>query len=203
MEFEKDQRFGKVVLLNETVKVGRRWYQKVRCDCGTERLLRNDRFPNVYSCGCHRRNKFGLPTYDYELLYGVWRNMIKRCYDKTSKRYYTYGAKGISVCEKWKNSFYDFADWAVSNGWQKGLSIERKDVNLNYCEENCTFIPMKLQGRNKRNNVRFTIDGENKCVSEWCEFFGISDKLAYSRIYRGYTDPCVIFYKGDLRELRV
>lgn len=150
-----------------------------------------------------KKNELGLPSYEYERLYGVWRSMKSRCYDKRSERYYTYGARGIKVCEEWKNNFRLFAKWAVENGWKYGLSIERINHNENYCPENCTFITMAEQARNKTSNVLITHNGETHCVVEWCEILGLKNpKTVYRRIYAGYTDPEIILYNGDLRDLR-
>lgn len=198
----KDQRFGKIVLLGEKKKIGKRYYQKVKCDCGNIKYIRDDRFPKIISCGCEKRNKVNLSSADYEALFNVWRNMIHRCYDKKSDRYYTYGARGIKVCEEWKENFRSFAKWAVDNGWEKGISIERKNHDGMYCPENCTFITMAEQARNKTNNVMLTYKGKTKCVVEWCEILKLNPKTIYKRIYDGHTDASVILYGGDLRELR-
>ena len=147
-------------------------------------------------------NKFGVSSYEDERLYDGWNNMLKRCYNKESDRYYAYGKRGITVCEEWQNDFKVFAKWAIKNGWKLGLSIERKDHNENYCPENCTFITMAEQARNKTNNVFVEYNGQTKCVVEWCEILGLKPKTIYKRIYDGHTDPDVILYKGDLRELR-
>lgn len=149
-----------------------------------------------------KKNIFGLPRCDYERLYDVWNNMIKRCYRKDCDRYYTYGGRGIAVCKEWKEDFYSFGKWAIKNGWKRGLSIERKDHNGNYCPENCTFITMAEQARNKTNNVFIKYNGETKCVAEWCEILGLNTKTIYKRIYDGHKNPEVILYKGNLRDLR-
>ena len=149
-----------------------------------------------------RKNELNMASQDYEKLYNVWKNMKSRCYDKNSDRYYTYGARGIKICEEWKNNFRVFAKWAYQNGWKVGLSIERKDHNGNYCPENCTFITMNEQARNKTSNVLVTYDGETKCVAEWAEIIGIDAKTIYARLYRGITDPEIILYNGNLSELR-
>lgn len=128
--------------------------------------------------------------------------MIRRCYNKESERYYTYGARGITVCGEWKNNFRAFAKWAVENGWKPTLSIERKDHDGNYCPENCAFITMAEQARNKTNNVLIEYNGEERCVVEWCEILNLKPQTVYKRIYDGHTDPNVILYQGDLRELR-
>ena len=119
------------------------------------------------------------------------------CLNKNS-----YGEKGICICEKWKNDFHSFADWCLENGWNPKLSIERIDVHKNYCPENCTFITMKEQARNKTSNVLITKNGETRCATEWGELLGINPKSIMARIYRGYNDPNVILFQGDLRELR-
>ena len=148
-------------------------------------------------------NAYGLSSADYAKLYGVWRNIISRCYDERSERFYTYGERGITVCESWKTDFHAYARWALENGWEPGLSIERKDVDGMYCPENCTFITMVEQMRNKTNNVRITIDGKEKCLVEWCEIFHVPFGTAWARykVY-GLTTPDLVFFPGDLRELR-
>lgn len=147
-------------------------------------------------------NEFGLYPNEHEKLFNVWRNMIRRCYDIQSDRYYAYGKRGIIVCDEWKNDFHCFVRFAVSNGWKDGLSIERIDCNGNYCPENCKFITMAEQARNKTSNVLITYNGETKCVVEWCEILGLKPKTIYKRIYDGHTDPMLILYNGNLRELR-
>ena len=147
-------------------------------------------------------NNFGLSSNDYAKLYGVWKNMKDRCNNESSDRYYTYGARGIRVCDEWENDFHLFAKWAIDNGWKVGLSIERKDLNKNYCPNNCTFITMREQARNKTSNVRIVYDGKDKCVAEWCEIFGLDAKTVYARYARGIREPTILFYAGNLKELR-
>lgn len=148
-------------------------------------------------------NQYGLSSSDYAKLYDVWRNMICRCTDTQNDRYYTYGARGVSVCREWGESFHDFVKWALANGWKPGLWIERKNVDGDYCPENCTFLPRKEQMRNKTNNIKITIEGDERCLAEWCEIFGVAFATVWAR-YRhyGYTDPDLLFYKGDLRKRR-
>ena len=83
-----------------------------------------------------------------------------------------------------------------------GLSIERKDLDENYCPENCTFITMKEQARNKTSNVRIVFNDKDKCVAEWCELLGLDAKTVYARFARGIREPTILLYAGDLRELR-
>lgn len=148
-------------------------------------------------------NAYGLSSKDYARLYNSWKNMISRCYDEKSQRYYTYGARGIGVCKEWLDDFHAFARFALENGWEPGLSIERLDVDGDYCPENCTFITMAEQMRNKTSNVYITIGSKTKCLVEWCEIFGVPFQTAWSRYKaRGITDINRLFYPGDLRDLQ-
>lgn len=126
-------------------------------------------------------NPYELSSKDYAKLYNVWKNMNDRCYNEKSQRYYTYGARGITVCQEWRENFHAFAPWALRNGWKPDLWIERKNVNGCYCPENCTFLGRKDQMRNRTNNVNITIGGETKCMAEWCEIFGCDFKKALAR----------------------
>jgi len=146
-----------------------------------------------------KRNEYGLKSYDYSLLYGTWRNMIKRCHDKNSDRYYTYGARKIKVCEEWRNDFHTFARWALANGWKPKISIERKDVDSGYSPKNCTFITMDEQARNRTNNIRIIYNGEERCISEWCRILNLTDKTIYMRYARGIREPERLFADRDLR----
>lgn len=82
-------------------------------------------------------------------LYGMYNNMIYRCYKPKCKHFKWYGARGIGICDEWRNDFVSFYNWAIRNGWVAGLSIERENVNGWYCPENCKFIPMVDQYNNK------------------------------------------------------
>lgn len=204
------ERFGRLTFTGNTERRGKRkrQYGEFVCDCGVVKLIRIDGVMSgcVISCGCRyneRKNTVGLNSVEYELLYNVWRNMVRRCEDEDSERYYTYGARGVRVCEEWHN-FRAYAKWAVDSGWKCGLSIERKNLNGGYCPENCAFITMKEQAVNKTSNIRLVIKGENKCLSEWCREFDFPFKTAWSRYHRlGYRDPETIFYPGDLRRRSV
>ena len=95
----------------------------------------------------------------------------------------------------------NFAKWADENGFESGknLSIERKDVNGNYCPENCIWIDRKYQSRNRRNTIRLVIDGIEKPLSEWSEIYGLNYKSVVGRYYRGVRNPDDLFYKGNLQ----
>ena len=80
-----------------------------------------------------------------------------------------------------------FYEWAIKNGYNENLTIDRIDVNGNYEPTNCRFITIKEQNRNKRNNVKIYYNGQEKCIAEWAELFGIKKGLLYGRLKRGWT----------------
>ena len=120
-------------------------------------------------------------------LYYIWCSMKARCYCETTKEYKNYGGRGIRVCSQWRTDFMSFYDWAMANGYQEGLSIERKDVNGNYEPDNCTWITRKEQTRNKRNTIRVEYNGEVRPLVEWCEMYNVSPKEARELLKQNYT----------------
>lgn len=79
--------------------------------------------------------------------------MISRCTNTKDRMYKNYGGRGISVCKEWAECFLNFYTWAIENGYSKGLSIDRIDVNGNYCPENCRWATQKEQNLNKRDTI--------------------------------------------------
>ncbi len=77
---------------------------------------------------------------DKHPLYQTWQNMKQRCYNPKDPKYRIYGAKDIFLCEEWKQNFKVFYDWAISNGWKKDLTIDRKDPSKGYSSINCQFL---------------------------------------------------------------
>lgn len=115
-------------------------------------------------------------------LYHIWSNMIQRCGNPKYPEAHLYGGRGITVCPEWRCSFEAFRDWALSNGYNDNLTIDRKDVDGNYCPQNCRWITPKEQNRNTRTNRRVTINGETRFLTEWCEIYGISLCSVYRRV---------------------
>lgn len=121
-------------------------------------------------------------------LRGVWRNMIQRCHNPNHHQYCSYGGRGITVCDEWRNDYSCFREWALKNGYAQGLTIDRIDNNGGYSPQNCRWATYKEQNRNKRSNRNITLNGETKCLSEWAEFFGIGVPLATRRLNDGWAE---------------
>ena len=95
-----------------------------------------------------------LPTHS-DRLYVVWDSMKRRCYNKKANDYYLYGARGIRVCDQWKDYFCEFKAWALLNGYDYNAepfkcTIDRINVNGDYEPSNCRFVDMKTQMANRR-----------------------------------------------------
>lgn len=109
------------------------------------------------------------------------------------------------MCDDWKNSYEKFSNWAFTNGYQidaprDKCTIERIDVNGNYCPENCKWADMKEQGNNKRNNRIITIDDTTLTASQWAEHMGVSPRLIHCRLSRGWSEyDAVMVPKGGRR----
>lgn len=115
----------------------------------------------------------------------VWRGMKERCERPNHSSYKNYGARGISVCDSWKDDFDCFYQWAIANGYSNGLSLDRIDNDGNYCPENCRWATVKEQCRNKRNSVITSTPIGKMTVAEYCEKTGANPFVLYSRIRRG------------------
>lgn len=173
------QRFGRLTVLG-FAGTGRNrgghsysiWH--CQCDCGVIKDLPTGNLTsgNTMSCGCLKVDAIASRCTTHgkskSKLYSVWGSMKDRCYRESDKAYINYGGRGIKVYDSWRNSFDEFRKWAIESGYRDGLTIERKDVNGNYCPENCCWIPKSEQPKNRRNCHYITYHGETKTLSEWC-----------------------------------
>lgn len=88
----------------------------------------------------------------YHPLYSVYKSMIERCYKpEYCPNFRRYGARGISVCEEWRENRVKFFDWALSHGWARGLQLDRENNDGNYSPENCRFVTQIINLRNRRD----------------------------------------------------
>jgi predicted DNA-binding transcriptional regulator AlpA len=125
----------------------------------------------------------------------MWKNMVQRCYTPTVDSYSIYGGRGITVCPEWRDNPMAFVKWAEKQEGHATLSLDRIDSNGPYSPENCRFISMALQQRNRRSNLLLTYKDETKCLAEWCEVLGLKVGTVWSRLNRGrsvaeaFSDP--------------
>lgn len=102
-------------------------------------------------------------------LHRIWKNMKSRCYNPNYHKYPDYGARGITLCDEWRDDARAFMDWARAHGYADDLTIERIDNDGDYSPENCRWATNAEQARNKRNNRLLTAFGETKPVPAWAE----------------------------------
>ena len=109
--------------------------------------------------------------------------MMARCYKPDNNRYNIYGARGITVCDEWKNDRTAFYKWAFENGYKENLSIDRIDVNKGYSPDNCRWATVKSQANNRTTNRFITINGETHTMAEWGDIKGISPGTIWNRLH--------------------
>lgn len=129
--------------------------------------------------------------------YGSYHSMMDRCYREKANNYPFYGGRGIKVCPEWHN-IEAFEKWANESGFRKGMTLERKEVNGDYCPENCTWATPKQQANNRRNTIVIEYNGERHTASEWAEILGICSSTLKNRHYRGFPAEKILA-KEDFR----
>jgi len=181
----KNLKFGKLTVFNMYGKINRRICWICDCECGSKNIIvRSDFLCNgtTKSCGCIVKTQKGLVAKERKM-YHAWRNMLRRCYDTTSEMYYAYGKRGITVCEKWKNSFIEFVK-DMGTPFDKSLQIDRLDNNGNYEPSNCRWITCAQNNLNRRNNRIITAFDKSKTIKEWSNETGYSSNIIRQRIDR-------------------
>lgn len=169
-----------------------------RCDCGNPNnkivLGESLKSGKTKSCGCFAtevKKNSGKKTKKhgdtYKRLWRIWSGMKSRCNYSKHIEYYNYGGRGITYCSEW-NEYKVFKEWALNNGYQDNLTLERIDCNGNYSPENCKWITMKEQQNNRRNTVYLTIDGEKHSLSEWSDITGISPETLRWRLRHNWKE---------------
>lgn len=127
--------------------------------------------------------------------------MKTRCYNINDKGYKNYGGRGIEVCDEWKNDFQKFYQWSIKNGYdfnakRNECTLDRIDINGNYCPNNCRWISMAEQNRNKTQNVFITYNGETKILMEWARILHVPrQKMTYEKRKRGNWEEVIKYYK--------
>ncbi len=132
-----------------------------RCDCGAEMVavgshLRSGR---TDSCGCLKRERLSVSNtkhgFSKHPLYRVRVGMIARCHNPKNTHFYCYGGRGITVCREWRDDRESFFLWALANGWEPGLDIDRRDNDGNYEPGNCRFVTPAVNARNRSDPSRW------------------------------------------------
>lgn len=185
-----NERFGRLLVVKRVENSAQgqaRWL--CVCDCGETNIVKGQDLRNgkVVSCGCYKIEQQTKHGGYQDKLYRVWIAMKTRCNCETNKWYPVYGGRGIKVCNEWQDDFSKFRDWSIENGYRKGLTIDRINVNGNYEPSNCRWITIQEQQFNKTTNTFIEIDGITKTLTEWCRCFDVPISTACARRRKGLT----------------
>lgn len=173
-----------------------------KCECGNKKKISANalRMGNTRSCGCLEKENRGLfgtrskRTHRMKgtRLYRIWQGTKNRALNRNDEHWPDYGGRGITICDEWKTSFEAFRDWSIANGYRDDLTIDRINVNGEYCPENCRWVTPADQQRNKRNNRYYEYKGESKLLQGWADEFGVTRSMLWSKIRRG-KEPKEVF----------
>lgn len=197
------QRFGRLVVIERvdshiqpSGQRKTRWLCK--CDCGNEKIVSSSQLKSgmTKSCGCLSREKSKERLFVHGLkhtrLYVVWCDIKSRCFNPNNTYYKDYGGRDITICSEWKDNFMVFYEWAYANGYNENAlkgecTIDRIDNNKGYCPDNCRWVSMKEQCKNRRSNIFLTYKDKTHCLVDWVEIIGIKYDVLYRRLKRGWS----------------
>lgn len=124
-------------------------------------------------------------------LYNIWRKMKQRCSDPSVNNYQWYGGKGVTVCQEWEESFTAFAEWALNNGYEEHLTIDRRDSDKNYNPNNCQWLTRSENtrraqvgrtGKRGGNAIKVEFEGREQTIEEWADEVGVEYITLYTRL---------------------
>jgi hypothetical protein len=208
------ERYGRLVVVERlpnksATDTNARW--RCRCDCGNETVSYGQDLGRgkVRSCGCLNAERIQSHGMSRLPVYAVWKQMIQRCENPKSQAWENYGGRGISVCESW----HKFENFIADMGHPSpGKTLDRRDVNGNYCEANCWWRTSAQQANNTRRNRTIEYKGTKQTLAEWADTMGLEwnalrtrlDVLGWS-VEKALTTPSTTAkryeFQGDIKTL--
>ena len=202
------KRFGHLMVLCNSGKGTLR----CKCDCGRVVKVKGYHLINNYQSTCGRdcpyhqkvitnvQTKHGLSR---DRLYNIWNGMRQRCYNPKNTNFSRYGARGIFICDEWRDDVFAFRNWALSNGYSDNLSIDRIDPNKGYSPDNCRWATVEEQNSHLQPRGTFTplneikhkprktwvIDGVEKSIQDWCAEYGLTVQAVLYRVNNKGMSP--------------
>ena len=205
------ERFGKLVVISfaeefkdSSGRKRRRWL--CRCDCRNQKYVTEDNLKRTTSCGCNRASacwRMGINNQKHgdakdghrTRLYIIWSGIKSRCYNANDKeKYYRYGGRGIKMCPEWKNDYSVFKNWALANGYDDSLSIDRIDFDGDYTPENCRWATHKEQQNNLSTNRHVRDCGEVFTVAQLSDLYDVPHHIILKRLNKGWSDEKIMNY---------
>lgn len=187
-------KYGRLlVLLEESGQAGEKKKYVCECECGNKVMVFKENLLSGHtrSCGCLKEEiiKAGAHTIhglSRTRLYRIWKDMRRRCNNPSRINYHRYGGRGIKVCDDWNKDFICFYRWAIDNGYDDTLSIDRIDNDSGYFPENCRWVSNTQQANNRRSNRLLECNGEIHTISEWALETGLKQSVIESRLNLGW-----------------
>lgn len=184
----KGAKFGKLTVIKYNGIINKRENYLCKCECGN--FINVDghslKSGNTKSCGCLKIEKLlqRSTTHNkyHTRLYSIFEGMKKRCLNKNSINYKNYGDKGITIYKEWLDDFEKFYTWAINNGYNDDLTIDRINSNKNYEPKNCRWITQKQQCRNTSRNHLINYKNKNITIAEFSEITNIPYSFCRYRI---------------------
>lgn len=197
------KKFGHLRVTREVERRNAKRMWECKCECGG--IAKRDTYYLTHggedlSCGCVHHQRIAQSQIKHGMsktrLYKIWEAMKRRCDNPKAERYPRYGGRGIRYCDAWKK-FDLFWEWARQSGYAEGLSLDRIDVNGDYCPENCRWIPLKDQNNNMSTNRRIVFGGESLTVAQFARLIERPYSAVYQEIYKlGWTPERCAEHKG-------
>ena len=185
------KRFGKLIVVSYFGKKGRYINWNTKCDCGGEKVVSRGhlRSGRTKSCGCINKlmmtKRMTIHGNYYTPSYRIWKSMISRCTYPTNISYKNYGGRGITVCNRWMDSFKNF--YHDMGDVPRNMTLERVDNNKNYNPDNCKWATDKEQANNRRSNNILSYNGRSMNISQWAIVLNIKRKTLSWRIHNGWS----------------
>jgi len=154
------------------------------CECGegVEVSIGDLVTEHTRSCGCLKKDSLTTHGLCGSSEYRTWANMLDRCINSNTPRYYDYGGRGIIVCDSWLKFENFYAD--MGNRPSPEHSIDRIDNNGPYCKDNCRWATVVEQNNNTRRTRTLTHNGRTQSLSQWASELGITHQALSDRLGR-------------------
>lgn len=183
--------FGRLTVIGPPNTELSQFRYPVICTCGNTCLVfgTNLRNGHTTSCGCIKnRNLVNSP------IYKVWQSMKQRCNNPASQAFKHYGGRGIKICASWESSSETFINWAIVNGWKKGLELNRKDNNKGYYPENCDFVSRRKNMQNTRLQERSkNLPGVTRFHRKFAARIGLNKKTIPFGLYNTEREATQVY----------
>nr|DAI89519.1 MAG TPA: hypothetical protein [Caudoviricetes sp.] len=194
----KGERFNmlEVVKLHGSAKSKHLLWECI-CDCGNTRIVKGIHLRNnqVENCGCRpKTHKMKIYRQAHYHEYRTWQGIKERCNNPNCKAYHNYGGRGISICDRWLNSFMNF--YEDMGDRPENTTLDRKNNELGYYKENCRWATISEQSKNKRTNKHITYNDSVMTISEFRELIGVPGSLVYHHLKTKTPEEVINFFKN-------